>query len=305
MRKLPIGTSGLQASEIALGCMRLDGLDAVAVDRLLGAALDEGIDFFDHADIYGGGRSEEVFAASVARLGLSRDAYLLQGKCGIRPDCFDASTAHLLEAVDGSLKRLATDHLDLLLLHRPDALVEPDEVAEAFDRLQAAGKVRCFGVSNHNPMQIQLLAKSLRQKLQVNQLQFSAAFTGMIDAGLYVNMQDDRAVDRDGGVLDYCRLHELTLQAWSPFQFGYFQGAFLDHPQYPELNACLDRLAAHYGVTNAAIAVAWILRHPARIQTLVGTTNPTRLKELCRASGFTLTRQEWYAIYQSAGNVLP
>jgi len=305
MRKLPIGTSGLQASEIALGCMRLESLDAAAADRLLGAALDEGIDFFDHADIYGGGRSEEVFAASAARLRLSRDSYLLQGKCGIRPDCFDASMVHILEAVEGSLKRLGADHLDLLLLHRPDALVEPDEVAEAFDRLVAAGKVRYFGVSNHNPMQIGLLAKSLHQKLHVNQLQFSAAFTGMIDAGLYVNMQDARAINRDGGVLDYCRLHELTLQAWSPFQFGYFQGAFIDNPQYPKLNACLDRLAAHYGVTNAAIAVAWILRHPARIQTLSGTTNPARLKELCRASGFTLTRQEWYEIYQSAGNVLP
>ena len=305
MRKLRIGTSGLEASEIALGCMRLDALEGPAVDRLIGTALSEGIDFFDHADIYGGGRSEEVFAASMARMGLSRDRFLLQGKCGIRPDCFDSSKAYILEAVDGILQRLSTDYLDLLLLHRPDALVEPDEVAEAFDHLQAVGKVRHFGVSNHNPMQIALLEKSLNQRVQVNQLQFSAAFTGMIDAGLYVNMQDDHSVNRDGSVLDYCRLHDLTVQAWSPFQFGYFEGVFLDNPKFPHLNAAIEQLAAQHRLTNSAIALAWILRHPARIQTLVGTTNTGRLKELCQASGFTLTRQEWYAIYQAAGNVLP
>ncbi len=305
MKRLPIGTSGLHASEIALGCMRLDGLDAAAADLLLGTALDEGMDLFDHADIYGEGRSEEVFGASVKRLGLSRDRFLLQGKCGIRADCFDSSREHLLESVDGILQRLGTDYLDLLLLHRPDALVEPEDVAEAFDRLEGAGKVRCFGVSNHSPLQIALLEKSLNQKLQVNQLQLSAAFTGMIDAGLYVNMQDDRAVNRDGGVLDYCRLHDLTLQAWSPLQFGCFEGVFLGSPMFQGLNAVMDRLAAQYDVTPGAIAVAWILRHPARIQTLVGTTNPLRLKEICRASGFTLTRQAWYEIYQAAGNVLP
>ncbi len=305
MKRLPIGTSGLHASEIALGCMRLDGLDAAAADLLLGAAVDEGIDLFDHADIYGEGRSEEVFAASVARLGLARDRYLLQGKCGIRSDCFDSSREYLLQAVDGILERLGTDYLDLLLLHRPDALVEPDDVAEAFDRLEASGKVRYFGVSNHSPLQIALLEKSLNQKLHVNQLQLSAAFTGMIDAGLFVNMQDDRAVNRDGSVLDYCRLHDLTLQAWSPFQFGYFKGVFLDNPEFPDLNAALDSLAAQHKVTPSAIALAWILRHPARIQPLVGTTNPLRLKELCRASGVTLTRQAWYEIYQAAGNTLP
>lgn len=291
-----LGTSGLEASEIALGCMRIDELDPAAADLLIGTALDAGIDFFDHADIYGGGRSEEVFAASVARLRIPRDCILLQGKCGIRPDCFDAFREYILHAVDGILQRLATDYLDLLLLHRPDALVEPEEVAEAFEHLRSVGKVRSFGVSNHNPMQIALFEKSLQGRLHVNQLQLSAAFTGMMDAGLYVNMHDDHAVVRDGSVLDYCRLHDLTIQAWSPFQFGNFEGVFLNNPKFPTLNAAIDRLAALHGVSSNAIAVAWILRHPARIQTLVGTTNAGRLKELCRASSFTLTRQEWYEI---------
>ena len=302
---LPIGTSALEASEISLGCMRIANMEASAVDALVKTAVDVGINFFDHADIYGDGKSEEVFAHSVQRLGLERSQLILQSKCGIRKGFWDFSKAHILDSVEGILKRLKTDYLDVLLLHRPDALVEPEEVAQAFEQLHQRGLVRHFGVSNHNPSQIELLQASVPMKLQVNQLQFSITNTGMIDHGLNVNMEIDRSVDRDGGVLDYCRLKKITIQPWSPFQFGFFEGAFLDNPKFPKLNQVIDALAESYGVSNTTMAIAWILRHPARMQPIVGTTNLERVKQVALASGVSLTRQEWYEIYQAAGNTLP
>lgn len=287
--------------------MRIDKLETKAVDLLITAALDEGINFFDHADIYAGGKSEEVFAASIKRLGLKRDQMILQSKCGIRPDLgmFDFSKEHILASVDGILKRLNTDFLDVLLLHRPDALVEPEEVAEAFDQLQTAGKVLNFGVSNQNPMQIELLQRSLPQKILFNQLQLSIAFTPMIDAGIHVNNKDEFAVVRDGSILDYCRLKDITVQAWSPFQYGFFEGVFLDNPKFPALNVVIDRIAKEHAVTNTAVAVAWISRHPAHIQTILGTTTAQRVRDAAQSKGFALTRQEWYEIYRAAGNFLP
>lgn len=305
MKTLSIGTSGLEAAEISLGCMRIAGMDAQDVDTLIRTSYEAGIDFFDHADIYGGGRSEEVFAASIARLGLDRSQLVLQSKCGIRSGFFDFSKQHILTAVEGSLKRLQTDYLDLLLLHRPDALVEPEEVAEAFSQLLQSGKVRHFGVSNHNPGQIELLQASLPMKLQANQLQLSITNTGMIDHGLNVNMQIDRSVDRDGGVLDYCRLKKITIQPWSPFQHGFFAGAFLDSPKFPELNKVLDTMAETYNVSKTTLAIAWLLRHPARMQPVVGTTSPERVKQVALASDVALTRPHWYEIYRAAGNTLP
>jgi len=215
------------------------------------------------------------------------------------------SQAHILAAVDGSLKRLGTDYLDVLLLHRPDALVEPAEVAAAFGSLQSSGKVRAFGVSNQNPNQIELLQRAVTQKLLFNQLQLSVAFTPMIDAGIHVNMGDAAAVVRDGGTLDYCRLKDITVQAWSPFQYGFFEGAFLGSPKFAQLNQVIDRIANERGVANTAIAVAWISRHPARIQTIIGTTNPQRVRDLARSQEFQLSRAEWYEIYLAAGNILP
>ena len=305
VKMLPIGTSALEASEISLGCMRIANMEASAVDALVKTAVDVGINFFDHADIYGDGKSEEVFAHSVQRLGLERSQLILQSKCGIRKGFWDFSKEHILDSVEGILKRLKTDYLDVLLLHRPDALVEPEEVAQAFEQLHQRGLVRHFGVSNHNPSQIELLQASVPMKLQVNQLQFSITNTGMIDHGLNVNMEIDRSVDRDGGVLDYCRLKKITIQPWSPFQFGFFEGAFLDNPKFPKLNQVIDALAERYGVSNTTIAITWILRHPARMQPIVGTTNPERVKQVALASGVSLTRQEWYEIYQAAGNTLP
>jgi len=297
--------SDLLVSEISLGCMRIDELANPEISTLIHTALDEGINFFDHADIYGGGQSEAKFAEALGMTPALREKMLIQSKCGIRERSFDFSKEHILEAVDGSLKRLRTDYLDVLLLHRPDALVEPDEVAEAFTRLQNSGKVRYFGVSNQNPMQIELLKKSVKQDLLFNQLQFSITNTGMIDAGINVNMHIDRSIDRDGSILDYCRLHDITVQPWSPFLYGFFEGVFLDNPKFPELNLKINEIAAKYGVPNTAIAIAWILRHPARMQPIIGTTKPARVKDSCKASSVRLTRQEWYDIYLAAGNALP
>lgn len=305
MRTINVGPGMLAVSEISLGCMRIHALEPAALDKLLGSALDAGITFFDHADVYGAGDSETVFAAAVKRLGWRREQMVLQSKCGIRKGQFDFSQAHILAAVDGSLKRLGTDYLDVLLLHRPDALVEPAEVAAAFGSLQSSGKVRAFGVSNQNPNQIELLQRAVTQKLLFNQLQLSVAFTPMIDAGMHVNMGDAAAVVRDGGTLDYCRLKDITVQAWSPFQYGFFEGAFLGSPKFAQLNQVIDRIANERGVANTAIAVAWISRHPARIQTIIGTTNPQRVRDLARSQEFQLSRAEWYEIYLAAGNILP
>lgn len=305
MRQISVGPQGLLVPELALGCLRIAELEPAALDQLLATALELGINFFDHADIYGGGRCESVFAAAVRRLKLPRESLLLQSKCGIHDGQFDFSREHILHSVHGSLQRLGTDHLDALVLHRPDALVEPDEVAAAFSHLQASGKVRHFGVSNHNPAQIELLQHRLPQKLLFNQLQLSIAFTPLIDAGLHVNMHDEPAVMRDGGVLDHCRLKGITVQAWSPLQHGFFKGPFLGDPRFAALNAVLHRVAESHGVTDTAVAVAWISRHPARIQTVLGSTRPQRLRDAAQSQRFVLSRADWYEIYRAAGNTLP
>ncbi len=305
MRRISIGNGALTASEISLGCMRISEMSKNDAANLINTALEEGIDFFDHADIYGGGKSEEVFSQAVDMSPSVREKFIIQTKCGIRQGYYDFSKEHILEAVDGSLKRLKTDYIDVLLLHRPDALMEPEEVAEAFSILQSNGKVRNFGVSNQNPMQIELLKKYLNQKIIINQLQLSITNTGMIDAGINVNMKVEGSIDRDGSILDYCRLNDITIQPWSPFQYGFFEGVFLNNEKFPELNKKIDELAEDKGVANTAIAIAWLLRHPAKMQPIVGTTNVSRLKDICKASTIELTRQEWYEIYLAAGNKLP
>ena len=293
------------SSRIIQGCMRISGMAPKEGERLIATAYDRGINFFDHADIYGAGRSEEAFAAALANLSIKREDIIIQSKCGIREGMFDFSKGHILKSVDESLKRLKTDYLDVLLLHRPDALVEPEEVAGAFRTLREQGKVLHFGVSNHTPYQIELLKKSLEEEIRFNQLQFGIMHTGMIDAGLNANMRGEASLDRDGGILDYCRLKDITVQAWSPFQYGFFEGVFLNNDKFPKLNWTIDNLAEKYGVADSAVAIAWILRHPAGIQAVIGTTNPERVEQISRAAEFTLTRQEWYEIYLAAGNKLP
>ncbi|MDF2660041.1 MAG: aldo/keto reductase [Paenibacillus sp.] len=305
MRTITLGVSPLEVPVIAIGCMRLGSLDKPQAERFIQAALEEGANFFEHADIYGKGKCEEVFAEAIQMSPGVRDNIILQSKCGIRPGMFDFSKEHILNSVDGILRRLRTDYLDVLLLHRPDTLVEPEEVAEAFDLLESSGKVRHFGVSNQNPMQIQLLKKFVKQPIVANQLQLSVTNANMISQGFNVNMDNHSAVNRDGSVLDFCRLHEITIQPWSPFQYGFFEGVFLDNEKFPELNSKINEVAAKYEVSNTTIAIAWLLRHPANMQPVIGTMNVGRMQDCCKAADIRLTREEWYAIFRSAGNILP
>lgn len=306
MRTIQLGKSDLQVPVIAVGCMRINGLDQHEAEKFIRTAMENGANFFDHADIYGGGTCEEIFSNAIQMNASIREKMILQSKCGIVPGrMFDFSKEHILESVDAILKRLKTEYLDVLLLHRPDALMEPEEIAEAFDLLEKEGKVRNFGVSNQNPMQIQLLQKTLKQPIIANQLQLSITNANMISQGLHVNMLDDAAVNRDGSVLDFCRLNSITIQPWSPFQYGFFEGVFLGNEKFPELNAKIDEIANKYGVSNTTIAMAWILRHPANMQPVTGTMNTERLLDCIKATEIKLTREEWYQIYLSAGNILP
>jgi predicted oxidoreductase len=305
LRTMKLGSSTLEVPVVAVGCMRINSLEKNEAERFVQTALEQGANFFDHADIYGGGVCEEIFADAIHMNADVREKIILQSKCGIRKGMFDFSKEHILDSVDEILKRLNTEYLDVLLLHRPDALVEPEEVAEAFDTLESSGKVRHFGVSNQKPMQIQLLQKYVKQPLVANQLQLSITNANMISNGINVNMENDSAIDRDGSVLDFCRLNDMTIQPWSPFQYGFFEGVFLGNEKFPELNQKIDEIAAKYGVSNTTIAIAWLLRHPAKMQPVIGTMNVDRLKDCCKASEIHLTREEWYAIYRGAGNILP
>ncbi|KGE20157.1 aldo/keto reductase [Paenibacillus wynnii] len=305
MRTMKLGTSTLEVPVIAVGCMRINSLDKSEAEQFVQTALDEGANFFDHADIYGAGACEEIFADAIHMDNNIREKIILQSKCGIRQGMFDFSKEHILNSVDAILKRLRTDYLDILLLHRPDTLVEPEEVAEAFDILESSGKVRHFGVSNQTPMQIQLLKKAVKQPLVANQLQLSITNANMISQGFNVNMENEAAVNRDGLILDYCRLNDITIQPWSPFQYGFFEGVFLGSDKFPELNQKIDEIASKYEVSNTTIAIAWLLRHPAHMQPVIGTMNIDRLKDCIKAGDVHLTREDWYAIYRAAGNMLP
>lgn len=300
-----IGQTGIQATRNALGCMRMSDLKGKQAEEVVGTALDLGINFFDHADIYGGGLSELRFRDAIKHLNVNRDKMIIQSKCGIREGYFDFSKEYILSSVDGILERLGTEYLDFLILHRPDVLVEPEEVAEAFTKLRAEGKVKHFGVSNQNRFQMELLQSYLDEPLAVNQLQLSPAHTPMFDAGLNVNMLNKASIEHDDGIVDYCRLKRVTIQAWSPFQIDLSRGLFVNHPDYKELNETIAKLAKNYNVSSEAIVIAWILRHPAKMQAIVGSMNPSRLKAIDKANDIALTRKEWYDIYRSAGNILP
>ena len=306
MKNIKVANSDLNVSAIVSGCMRFGEFSTDQMISLLHTALDNGINFFDHADIYAGGKSEEVFGKALkADKSIKREEMIIQSKCGIRSGFFDFSKEHIINSVDGILSRLGLEYLDVLLLHRPDALVEPEEVAAAFDKLQSEGKVRNFGVSNQNPMQMELLKKYVKQPLIFNQLQYSIPVSNMVAQGLEVNMDSAGATNRDGGILDYCRLNDVTIQAWSPFQKSNWRGCFIGDSELPELNAAIDELAKKYEATPTQIATAWILRHPAKMQVIAGTTNPHRLTEIADACRIEMTRQEWYKLYLAAGHILP
>ncbi|VKM68637.1 aldo/keto reductase family oxidoreductase [Streptococcus pneumoniae] len=308
MRYITLGQDDKELSEIVLGMMRIKDKSVKEVEELVETALSVGINAFDLADIYGRGRCEELLGLVLKNRPDLREKMWIQSKCGIRIEeftYFDFSKDYIIKSVDGILQRLKIDHLDSLLLHRPDALMESDQVAEAFDLLYKQGKVRDFGVSNQNPMMMELLKKDVKQPLAVNQLQLSAAFTPGFESAFHVNMEDSQAAMRDGSIFEYCKLHDVVIQAWSVLQFGYFKGNFVGNEKFQALNQVLDRLAIKYGVTSSTIAVSWILRYPAKMQAVVGTTNPKHLREVSRAANFSLTRKEWYEIYLAAGNNLP
>ncbi|KXT98813.1 aldo/keto reductase [Streptococcus mitis] len=308
MRYITFGQDDKELSEIVLGMMRIEDKSVKEVEELVETALSVGINAFDLADIYGRGRCEELLGLVLKNRPDLREEMWIQSKCGIRIEeftYFDFSKDYIIKSVDGILQRLKIDHLDSLLLHRPDALMESDQVAEAFDLLYKQGKVRDFGVSNQNPMMMELLKKDVKQPLAVNQLQLSAAFTPGFESGFHVNMEDSQAAMRDGSIFEYCKLHDVVIQAWSVLQFGYFKGNFVGNEKFQALNQVLDRLAIKYGVTPSTIAISWILRYPAKMQAVVGTTNPKHLREVSQAANFSLTREEWYEIYLAAGNNLP
>ena len=308
MRYITLGQDDKELSEIVLGMMRIKDKSVKEVEELVETALSIGINAFDLADIYGRGRCEELLGLVLKNRPDLREEMWIQSKCGIRIEeftYFDFSKDYIIKSVDGILQRLKIDHLDSLLLHRPDALMESNQVAEAFDLLYKQGKVRDFGVSNQNPMMMELLKKDVKQPLAVNQLQLSAAFTPGFESGFHVNMEDSQAAMRDGSIFEYCKLHDVVIQAWSVLQFGYFKGNFVGNEKFQALNQVLDRLAIKYGVTSSTIAVSWILRYPAKMQAVVGTTNPKHLREVSQAANFSLTRKEWYEIYLAAGNNLP
>lgn len=307
MRKIYLGSSTLQVPQIAVGCMRLGELDEEKQVEWINWCLNHGLNFFDHADIYANGESEIMFAKAFKKTGRAREDIILQSKCGIVPGVmYDFDKEYILKSVDGILERLDTNYLDILVLHRPDALMDPKEVAAAFDELFESGKVRYFGVSNFNPMQIELLQKYSKHPLLVDQLQFSIANSWMISAGFEVNMPTDGALMREGSVLEYLRLKDMTMQAWSPFQYGDWAGVFVGNREaYPELNDVLDELAVKYGVTPTGIAAAWIFRHPADIQLIAGTTKISRMEEISAGSNIKLDRADWYRLYLAAGHRLP
>ena len=311
MKTFNLPGTDLTVPAIVTGVMRIQEKTDAEVRELFDASLAAGINFFDHADIYGEGAAhgcEARFAEALQLTPSQRADIVLQTKAGIVKDgpYFDFSYDHLIEAVDGSLAALGTDYIDILLLHRPDALVEPEEVARAFDELSAAGKVLNFGVSNHTPGQIELLKRYVRQPLVANQVQLSITHAPIITQGVAMNMAGvEQSISRDVGILDYCRLHDITIQAWSPFQAGFFTGVFLGNPDYPELNAVIDRLAAAYEVPAEAIATAWLTRHPAQLQVVLGTTSPERITAAAKGADVVLTRPEWYELYRAAGHLVP
>ncbi|WP_341974024.1 aldo/keto reductase [Microbacterium sp. LWO13-1.2] len=309
MKTVPFGST--TAPAVIAGMMRITDKTDAQIRELYDTARAAGIDFFDHADIYGGSMHacEARFGDALQLSTAERAEIVLQTKCGIVPaqGMFDFSYEHIVTQVEGSLRALRTDFIDVLLLHRPDALVEPDEVARAFDELEAAGKVRAFGVSNHTPRQIDLLRTAVRQPLVANQLQLSITHAPIIAQPVAANMAaEEQSVGRDGGgIVDYCRINGITIQAWSPFQGGFFTGVFLGNPEYAELNAVIDRLAASYSVTPIAIATAWIIRHPANMQVVLGTTTPERVRDAAAGADIALTRPEWYELFRAAGHLLP
>ena len=309
MKYIDIANGPQKVSTVIQGCMRMPALSKEEAAEVIRTAYDEGVNFFDHATCYGeNGEAETRFAEAFPLTGITREDIIIQSKCGLCFDRneFDWSKENILSSVDDSLKRLNVEYLDTLLLHRPDVLYDPEEVAEAFDILEEKGKVKYFGVSNLVPMQIELLKKYVKQPLVINQVQLSLEQSQLIDQALYMNNKTtDYSINRDGNCLDYCRLHDITIQAWSPLQKGMFGGTFIDNPEFEKLNKALAEIGDREGVSKTAVAIAWILRHPAKMQAIIGTMNPVHVKDACDATKVNLSHHDWYELYLAAGKFLP
>ncbi len=309
MKTINLVNGPQNVSVIVQGCMRMSDLSIDEATRVIHTSFEQGINFYDHATCYGiDGAAESKFGEAFLRTGIKREQVILQSKCGICSERneFDWTKDNILSSVEESLRRLKTEYLDILLLHRPDVLFDPEEVADAFNVLEEKGKVKYFGVSNLVPMQIELLKKYVRQPLIINQVQLSLNQSQLIDQAMYMNNKStDFSVNRDGNVLDYCRLQDMTIQAWSPLQYGLFQGTFIDHPDFPELNRVLEKFAEREAVSKSAVAIAWILRHPAKMQAIIGTMNPEHIKSVCQASKVNLSHHDWYELYLASGKYLP
>lgn len=300
MQYYQLTNTNLTPSKVALGCMRIADKTIDQIEQLVLAAIDLGINLFDHADIYGQGQSESLFGHVLSRNTKIREKMILQTKCSIVPGkYYDMSKTHILDSVEQSLARLQTDYIDILLMHRPDALFDPKEVVETFELLYQQQKVRYFGVSNFNTSQLQLLQKYCRHPLIINQLQFGPAHTALIDQGIHTNMKNDYAIDYDGGVLNYCQLNNIMIQPWSCLRASLNEPTFLNNndPRYTKLNQSINKLAQRYELTPSAIVIAWILRHPAQMQPILGTTSLNHLQEICQGIDIQLTREEWYSVY--------
>ena len=305
MKYINTFSEDIKVSQVALGCMRISEMNACEAEKYISQAVELGYNYFDHADIYGGGECEKVFGSGLALNKSLRDKIIIQTKCGISRGMYDFSKEHIINSVDNSLRSLGVEKIDVLLLHRPDLLMEPEEVAEAFDYLESSGKVGAFGVSNHSASQIELLKTAVKQDIKINQMQLSVTNATMVSSGANVNLQNKDGINYDGYLRDYCRLNKITIQPWSPLQQGFIAGTFLGHPDYEELNAKLRSLAKKYGTTDTGIAIAWILRLPEKMQPVVGSTNMTRLEEISKAADITLSKEDWYDIYLTAGYKLP
>ncbi len=308
MKRLNIVNGPQDVPAVVQGCMRMPSLTKEAAAEVIRTAYDCGANFYDHATCYGSGEAETRFGEAFPLTGLRREDIFLQSKCGLcfERNEFDWTCENILSSADEILGRLKTDYLDVLLLHRPDVLFDPEEVAEAFETLKTNGKVLHFGVSNVVPMQLELLKKYVKQPLVFNQLQLSLDQSQLIDQALYMNNKTTEfSVNRDGNALDYCRLNDITVQAWSPLQYGFFKGTFIDHPDFPKLNEVLGSIAEREGVSKSAVAIAWILRHPAKMQAIIGTMNPEHIKSACNAGKVNLSHRDWYELYLAAGKFLP
>lgn len=305
MKYIKTFSENIEVSQVALGCMRIADMSASEAERYISEAVELGYNYFDHADIYGGGECERVFGSGLALNKSLRDKIIIQTKCGIRKGMYDFSKEHILNSVDNSLKSIGVEKIDVLLLHRPDLLMEPEEVAEAFDYLYESGKVGAFGVSNHSASQIELLKTAVKQDIKINQMQMSITNATMVSSGANVNLQNRDGINYDGYLRDYCRLNSITVQPWSPLQHGFISGTFLENPDFEELNIKLRNLAEKYGTTDTGIAIAWLLRLPEKMQPVVGSINVTRLEEISKAADISLSREDWYDIYLTAGYKLP